>query len=142
MIFLVFLAMIFFGIVDDFYLQGKLCNLKQKKWWEDNYPDDKYTNDYKCDYKCALIIHSFSWSFMVMLPQLFYIWYLPLSEGSADIMHVVIGLLVILNTVIHYIVDDGKANKLAINLFMDQFLHLYQILFSWILVNAILSEMI
>ena len=138
MIFLVFLAMIFFGIVDDFYLQGKLCNLKQKKYWEDNYQDDKYVGDYKC----ALIIHSFSWSFMVMLPQLFYIWHLPLTEESVDVMSIIIGLIIVLNSVIHYLIDDAKANKLTIDLYTDQFLHLFQILFSWILTNAILSAMI
>lgn len=138
MIFLVFLAMIFFGIVDDFYLQGKLCNLKQKKYWEDNYPDDKYVGDYKC----ALIIHSFSWSFMVMLPQFFYIWYLPLTEESVDVMSIIIGLIIVLNSIIHYLIDDAKTNKLTIDLYTDQFLHLFQILFSWILTNAILSAMI
>ena len=138
MIFLVFLAMIFFGIVDDFYLQGKLCNLKQKKYWEDNYPDDKYVGDYKC----ALIIHSFSWSFMVMLPQLFYIWYLPLTEESVDVMSNIIGFIIVLNSAIHYLIDDAKANKLTIDLYTDQFLHLFQILLSWILTNAILSVMI
>lgn len=138
MICYIFLAMVFFGIVDDFYLQGKLCDLKQKKWWEDNYPDDMYSDDYKC----SLLIHSFSWSFMVMLPVIFYVHYLELTDYGTDLMYVVIVCLIGLNTVIHYLIDDIKANKLKIDLWTDQFLHLFQILLSWILTNAILSVMV
>ena len=30
------LTMIFLHIVDDYYLQGVLAKMKQRKWWEDN----------------------------------------------------------------------------------------------------------
>ena len=135
MIFLVFLAMIFFGIVDDFYLQGKLCYLKQKKWWEDNYPDGQYS----LDYKCALIIHSFSWSFMVMTPPFLYFHHYLENTANADVAYPVIGTLIIINTFIHYMVDDAKANKLTINLITDQYLHIIQIFFSWILIMNVFS---
>lgn len=57
-------SMIFCHIIADFRLQGILTDLKQKKWWKENYPDKKYSHDYIT----ALIIHSFCWSFMIMLP--------------------------------------------------------------------------
>jgi hypothetical protein len=38
----------------------------------------------------------------------------------------------VVNTIIHYIVDDLKANKLKINLIADQSIHLFQILISWV----------
>ena len=62
----VFLWMIFFHIVDDYYLQGWLASAKQKSYWEQNAPDEMY----KKDYIWALIMHSFSWAFMIMLPKL------------------------------------------------------------------------
>ena len=60
--------MIFCHIVDDYYLQGWLASAKQKKYWEENAPDKMY----KHDYIWALIMHSFSWAFMVMLPVAFF----------------------------------------------------------------------
>ena len=38
--------------------------MKQKKWWQENAPQKLY----KYDYIVALIMHSMSWSFMIMLP--------------------------------------------------------------------------
>ena len=58
------LLMIFCHIVDDYYLQGWLASAKQKKYWEENAPDKMY----RFDYIWALIMHSFSWAFMIMLP--------------------------------------------------------------------------
>ena len=60
----IILAMIFCHIVDDYYLQGGLTSMKQKKWWQENAPQKLY----KYDYIVALIMHSMSWSFMIMLP--------------------------------------------------------------------------
>ena len=62
-IFIVML-MIFMHIVDDYYLQGWLASAKQKKYWEENAPEKLY----RSDYIWALIMHSFSWAFMIMLP--------------------------------------------------------------------------
>ena len=57
-------CMLFCHIVDDYYLQGWLASAKQKSWWKKNSPDKLY----KYDYLMALFMHSFSWTFMVMLP--------------------------------------------------------------------------
>lgn len=114
------LTMIFMHIVDDYYLQGWLASAKQKSWWENNAPDKLY----KHDYLAALFMHSFSWSFMIMLPTTVYllivdgIWY-PLMYLS--------------NLIVHMFVDDLKANKKKINLIQDQSIHMVQIIITWLL---------
>lgn len=111
-------VMIFAHIVDDYYLQGILASLKQKSWWENQ---KNYKPMYKYDYIVALIMHAFSWSFMVSLPIL----YLGLTKW--------ITVAIILSTIIHGIVDDLKANKHKINLIVDQSIHIIQIIITWIL---------
>lgn len=115
-------VMIFAHIVDDYYLQGILASLKQKSWWE---KQENYKPLYKYDYIVALIMHAFSWSFMISLPIL----YLGFTKW--------IVVEIILNTIVHGIVDDLKANKGKINLIVDQSIHIVQILITWILLVAI-----
>ena len=110
--------MIFAHIVDDYYLQRILASLKQKSWWE---KQENYKPLYKYDYIVALIMHAFSWSFMISLPIL----YLGFTKWIA--------VAIILNTIIHAIVDDLKANKGKINLIIDQSIHIVQIIITWIL---------
>lgn len=111
-------VMFFAHIVDDYYLQGILASLKQKTWWENQ---KSYKPMYKYDYIVALIMHAFSWSFMISLPIL----YLGFTKWIA--------VAIILNTIIHGIVDDFKANKYKINLIVDQSIHIVQIIITWIL---------
>ena len=111
------LLMIFCHIVDDYYLQGWLASAKQKKFWEENAPDEMY----KYDYIWALMMHSFSWAFMVMLPIAF------LKGFKVDDAF---GIAFILNLAIHAITDDLKANKRKINLWTDQFIHIVQIVLT------------
>lgn len=106
--------MIFLHIVDDYYLQGILASMKQKKWWNENAPSDLYKNDYIC----ALITHGFSWTFMVMLPIAF-------AQNFNINTPFVIAFF--LNWAIHASVDHAKANLLRINLITDQLIHLLQI---------------
>ena len=40
------LLMIFFHIVDDYYLQGWLASAKQKKYWQENALEFLYKYDY------------------------------------------------------------------------------------------------
>lgn len=115
-------VMIFAHIVDDYYLQGILASLKQKSWWENQ---KSYKPMYKYDYIVALIMHAFSWSFMISLPIL----YLGFTKWIA--------VAIILNTIIHGIVDDLKANKGKINLIVDQSIHIIQIVITWILLVLI-----
>ena len=115
--------MIFCHVVDDYYLQGWLASAKQKKWWEENVPDNLYKNDYKV----ALLVHSFSWAFSINLPVLVYALFFQLLPTII----LPYFILLIANMIIHYIVDNLKANKLVINLITDQSIHLFQVLISW-----------
>ena len=116
----VFLWMIFFHIIDDFYIQAAwLSSGKQKSWWKKNAPDELY----KYDYIWALIMHSFSWAFMIMLP-------IAYSRGFAiDIDFVVIFAIII---GLHAFTDNCKANWKSISLVHDQIVHMFQILFTFI----------
>lgn len=110
--------MIFCHIVDDYYLQGKLALMKQKDWWKENYPQHMY----RYDYLVALFIHSFSWSFMIMLVPTVYV---VLFGGILN------PILFLGNILVHMVIDDAKANKREINLIQDQLIHFGQILYTW-----------
>jgi hypothetical protein len=116
--------MIFCHIVDDYYLQGWLASAKQKKWWIENAPNELYKNDYKA----ALLVHSFSWAFSINLPVLVYALFFQILPTIILPYFV----LLVVNMIIHCIVDNLKANKLEINLIADQSIHLCQILISWV----------
>lgn len=115
----VFLAMIFCHIVDDYYLQGWLASAKQKKYWKENAPDKMY----RYDYLVALIMHSMSWAFMIMLPVAAY---MSWNVNSSFI------ILFVLNTICHAFIDNAKANWLLINLITDQSVHIAQILVTFL----------
>lgn len=107
--------MVFCHIFDDYYLQGWLASAKQKKWWKENAPNPLYNYDYLM----ALLMHSMSWAFSVMFPLA------VLYNFDCGIIYL---SLFIVNTIIHGIIDNYKANKLKINLIVDQVLHLFQII--------------
>lgn len=74
-------------------------------------------------------MHSFSWSFMIMLPP--------------TIVLMVIGgiwkpVLLIVNLLIHMFVDNLKANEKKINLIQDQIIHIIQVIFTWWVLIGIL----
>ncbi len=116
----ILISMIFCHIVDDYYLQGWLASAKQRKWWEENAPNDLY----KYDYIMALIMHSLSWSFMIMLPVAITI------SFKIDTTFII---FYILNALIHEFVDNLKANKLKINLIQDQLIHICQIIITYLI---------
>ena len=109
------LLMVFCHIVDDYYLQGILAKMKQKRWWEENAPDKKY----KTDWEVALYMHGFSWTFMIML---------PIAIANQFEINLLFVIIFFVNGFIHCFVDDLKANKLKINLRQDQGVHLLQVL--------------
>lgn len=120
------LFMIFLHIVDDFYLQpGMLSKLKCRSFWEENAPNKKYSYDYVA----ALLIHSFSWAFMIMLPIFFLEWF---------VLNEVLICIFFLNMFIHFFVDNEKANEYTINLVTDQFIHLLQIILTYLCYTTIL----
>lgn len=113
----IILLMLFLHIVDDYYLQaGLLSKLKQKNWWTSQ---KEYKDMYKYDYLIGLLMHSYSWAFMIMLPIAF--------KMSFDISTPFI-IALIVNGIIHFIVDDLKANRGKINLVVDQSIHIVQII--------------
>ncbi|MBO5389227.1 MAG: DUF3307 domain-containing protein [Lachnospiraceae bacterium] len=119
------LTMIFLHIVDDFYLQGKLADYKQKSWWKNNYPDELYKNDYII----ALLIHSFSWSFMITVPMI--------VDKYNTLSQLVIIITVLINMLVHALVDDLKANELKLSLLQDQLIHLMQIVCTWLVLSIV-----
>ena len=115
----IFLLMIFCHIVDDYYLQGWLASAKQKKYWEENVPDKMYRHDYIW----ALIMHGFSWAFMIMLPVALFMNF----NVTFDFVTVFIW-----NVIIHGVIDNAKANKKTLNLIQDQIIHLTQIVLTFL----------
>lgn len=117
---MILLSMLFCHIVDDYYLQGWLASAKQKKYWQEL---PNYSDMYKHDYIMALIMHSMSWAFMIMLP-------------IAVVNRFDVGLgffvLYITNAFLHAFVDDAKANRLVFNLVQDQLFHIAQIIVTWL----------
>lgn len=113
---IILFLMIFLHIIDDFCLQGIMASMKQKSWWQ---KDPVGSNPkYKNDYIAALFAHSFSWSFMIMLPVMLWgQWEWP---------------ILLANMFTHVAIDDAKANKMQINLIQDQTCHLIQILMTWL----------
>ena len=116
----IILCMIFFHIIADYNLQGWLASAKQKSYWEKNAPNEMY----KHDYICALIMHSFSWTFTIMLPLMYAV------DFKVDSFLL---FLFVINILMHAIVDDLKANDKCINLWQDQLIHMCQIAMTAVL---------
>ena len=119
----IFSSMVFMHIVDDYYLQGILANLKQRSYWESHAPDKMY----KYDYIVALLMHGISWSFCIMLPIVIsngLIW----NTGHDDVF--------IFNALVHSVVDNAKANQRKINLIVDQSIHMVQVLITFLALYA------
>ena len=114
------LLMIFLHIVDDYYLQNILAQMKQKRFWQENAPDELY----KYDYIWALIMHAFSWTFTIMLPLAF-------TSSVGVIFYIIFAA----NLIIHALVDDLKANRHKINLWEDQIIHILQIVITFIILH-------
>ena len=120
----VLLLMLFFHVVADYNLQGWLASAKQKSYWEANAPDEMY----KHDYIAALIMHSISWTFMIMLPIAY------IQEFAVGALFVVV---FIVNVIYHAVIDDLKANHKMINLWVDQLLHIVQIVITFVVCYVI-----
>lgn len=119
-------CMVFCHIIDDYYLQGILANLKQKSYWGKL---DGYNNFYKYDYIAALLFHGFSWAFMILLPLVIF------YQSNLNITLYLI--LLISQALLHAFIDNEKANRKRINLVIDQSLHMIQIFLSWLILYFI-----
>lgn len=120
--FFVILWMLFMHVIADYNLQGWLASAKQKSYWQENAPEKLY----RYDYIMALIMHSLSWTFMIML---------PIACTMQFIIDLSFVILFIVNTAAHAIIDDMKANRKMINLWQDQLFHIIQILATASLIN-------
>ena len=121
------LWMLFLHSVADYHLQGCLADMKQYEWWLKKAGEmglDRIPPKYRRDYLAALIAHAFEWAFMIILD--------PMYHGLYRRMGLVL-LMVVINTVIHAVVDDLKANRHSISLVEDQLIHVVQIAITWVL---------
>ena len=99
--------------------------MKQKAWWQEQTTDQMYKNDYIV----ALLIHAFSWTFMIHIPAWMYSLHFHTGFSSGWV-YVIVFLAMLL---IHAFVDNLKANKHKINLIQDQLSHVVQIAYVAIL---------
>lgn len=115
---IVFILMLLAHSFADFHLQGILADMKQEQWWK---KQEGYNSKYQYDYVAALAIHSAECTLWVMMPLML----LPHLDLGIFL------LLAALNTVVHYLTDNSKANYKDINLVQDQIIHLAQIAFTY-----------
>lgn len=111
-------CMIAMHIIADYCLQGILADMKQKSWWNENAPDKLYNHDWIM----ALIMHSFFWSFCIMLP--IYVAYGYTWNGKMT-------MFLVVNILSHMYIDNEKANNHSMNLIIDQIFHMIQIMWTW-----------
>lgn len=123
-------------VLADHVFQGILASMKQRLWWldelRDKYADaegklsDRVWKQYRNDYKMALLMHSYLWSFMIMLPLGIAMYF----RGNLISESITVCLLLVANVLLHYIIDDLKANLGIFNLIEDQSLHIVQMLIT------------
>lgn len=110
--------MLLLHFIADFVFQSvRDANLKQKKWWEEATKDMANKEIYRYDWIAGMACHCLLWSLMVCLPFVARPIYLPMAIAQA---------------IIHFWIDDRKANRFKINLIEDQLLHLVQIVGTWL----------
>lgn len=99
----IIIAMLLAHLVADYTLQGWLAQGKMRSWWAG-----------KCGrgYIAALVCHALYWSILVCIPFWSSDWF---------------AAAVAVNTVVHAIVDDLKANRGKLSLIQDQLIHAAQI---------------
>ena len=119
----ILIAMLYFHIIDDYYLQGFLAQAKQKSWWMENFPEALY----KYDFVVALIEHAFSWTVSIHLPLFLAHQFFGITFGISEVS--MVGIF-ILNLFIHAITDHTKANLKKISLCEDQLIHALQIILT------------
>ena len=128
----ILLGMLWMHVIDDYVLQTVLGRLKQHDWWVEQ---PGYSQFYSNDYKAALLCHAFEWSGSISCIPIIYT-LINAEHLNYNIVGSVLIILFIVNTIIHYRVDDAKANKKIFNLVQDQIIHFIQVLttFSiWVL---------
>ena len=113
--------MLFCHVIADYNLQGILASMKQKSWWKSQ---SEYEKKYSKDWIPALIAHCISWTFIIMLPILFY-YHFNVNYSFY--------IVFIVNCILHFYIDNLKANRHKINLIQDQICHLLQIVITFLM---------
>lgn len=125
----ILVMMFFIHFVFDYYIQSRSnVNIKSINWWLKRHPRN-ITKAKMCCY-CGLMMHSFTWSYAVLLPFLYYTW-------SNNLNNAVLYYFMFTNALVHCVIDDMKTNSRCINSITDQFLHSIQIVTLWLVCYAI-----
>lgn len=111
-VWVVLLLMVAMHVIEDFHLQGRMAEMKQRSWWE-GYPEM-----YSGDWVPVILLHGMEWSVLVSLPLLLLT---GLDVGWW------FAAMVTANGLIHAGVDHLKANDFKIDLVRDQTAHMAQI---------------
>lgn len=123
----IFIAMVLLHILEDFHLQGILASMKQKSWWLSECTKLGITYDsskYRYDHIVSLIVHALENSIFITLPFIVDGLITTFTTNPNNSFFIGWAFIIILNTAIHAYIDSFKCNKMAINLVMDQVLHL------------------
>jgi hypothetical protein len=72
-------------------------------------------------------MHAFAWTFATMIPIAAYLLLAGTGITSTFIF------MLAMNTMLHYAIDDMKANWETINLKTDQMAHMLQIVCTWMM---------
>jgi hypothetical protein len=124
------ISMLFCHILADFNMQGMLKYFKQESYWKKLFINKRYPNlDKENDYVVALLIHSIMWTFMMNLPII-----LMYYAGKLEINTVFFVFELIVNFIIHTIVNDKKANNFELTFTEDQTIHFLQIFITWVII--------
>ena len=81
-----------------------------------------------------LLAHSAHWTFCIMLPVLIYGVY---KTNNIEFFGFIACFVFIVNSVIHSVIDNLKANLMRINLLQDQTFHLIQNILTIIIMKGI-----
>ena len=124
-------------LIADYFLQGCLSDLKQKRWWDEQLKkyfqeyngkdktfawQDFLREKYKYDYMAGLFCHALMWSIVTFFPLMWFC-------SAWTFFH-----LVFTNWMIHAVVDQAKANIHCFNLVQDQLIHLAQVIATVLIV--------
>ena len=110
---LIILLMLAMHVIEDFHLQGRMADMKQRSWWKANAP-----SRYKDDYIPVILLHGMEWSILVSLPLL--------AATGLDVGWWFF-IMVVANGLVHAGVDHLKCNSFKIGLIADQSIHMAQI---------------
>ena len=123
------ISMLVLHVIADFHLQGCLADLKQKRWWMDNVFSKGFNHKYDKDYLAALAMHGLEWSIIVHIPVFWLAWtHLP----DTSTRYLILLASVLIQAVLHAVIDDLKCNRYKLNLIQDQMLHIGQLILIYL----------